>query len=145
MHRRKWKWNCTVCSNVAVFLHASTSCAFLDYLTFNLDVCSHCWQYGVDFPQCVSKYAFQTSTLIGWVVAMFTPLWFPPVWTKEWLFKLIFWLKCFLHWVHLYFLVPAWNKNCHKNIVRTMFRLFQNIVKNIVEQCFCQKHCLSIA
>ena len=27
---------------VAVLLHASTSCAFLDYLTFNVDVCSHC-------------------------------------------------------------------------------------------------------
>ena len=31
MHQRKWKWNCTVCSYVAVLLHASTSCAFLDY------------------------------------------------------------------------------------------------------------------
>ena len=31
MHQRKWKCNCTVCSYVAVILHASTSCAFLDY------------------------------------------------------------------------------------------------------------------
>ena len=31
MHQKKWKWNCTVCSYVAVLLHASTSCAFLDY------------------------------------------------------------------------------------------------------------------
>ena len=44
-----WK---TVCSYVAVLLHASSSCAFLDYLTFNVD------DNGVDFPQCVSKCAF---------------------------------------------------------------------------------------
>merc|ERR1712055_1009407 len=42
MHQRKWKCNCTVCSYVAVLLHASTSCALLGYLTFNVDVCSHC-------------------------------------------------------------------------------------------------------
>ena len=44
------------------------------------------------------------------------------MWTKEWLFKLVFGLKCYLHWVHLYFLVSAWNKNRHKNIVN-MHRL----------------------
>ena len=42
MHQRKLKCNCTVCGYVAVLLHASTSCAFLDYWTFNVDVCSHC-------------------------------------------------------------------------------------------------------
>ena len=46
MHQRKWKCNCTVCSYMAVLLHASTSCAFLDYLTFNVDVCSHCIAIG---------------------------------------------------------------------------------------------------
>ena len=42
MHQRKGKCNCTVCSYVAVLLFASSSCAFLDYLAFNVDVCSHC-------------------------------------------------------------------------------------------------------
>ena len=60
MHQRKWKCNCTVCSYVAVLLHASISCAFLDYLTFNVDVCSiaRSADNGVDFPQSVSKCAF---------------------------------------------------------------------------------------
>ena len=31
---------------------------------------------------------------------------FTSVWTREWVFKHIFWLKCLFHWVHLYFLVP---------------------------------------
>ena len=31
---------------------------------------------------------------------------FTSVWTREWVFKQIFWLKCLFHWVHLYFSVP---------------------------------------
>ena len=41
---------------------------------------------------------------------------FTPVWAKEWVFKLIFWLKCSIHLLYLYFLVLSWTKNRHKNI-----------------------------
>ena len=118
MHQRKLKCNCTVCSYVAVLLHASTSCAFLDYLTFNVDVSSHCWQWHGFSPVCFKMCSFR---LAPWLQCVHL-CGFTPVWTKQWLLKLIFKLKCFLHWVHLYFLVSAWNKNRHKNIVN-MHRL----------------------
>ena len=152
MRRRKWsKCNCTVCSCVAFLRHAS-SC-FLRLLDCYMLTQHYCWGMLALLTMAwlsssvFQNVLFQTSTLIGWVVAMCALLCFCPSLNKGVGLQINILTKVLVALGALVLLGSIVDLLCFQKsswktllicIAITMFRLIQNIVQNIVGQSFCQ-------